>query len=163
MAKKRSTNRAPRTQGRQPAAPSLGGKDEIYRLLVENVKDYAIIILDPSGKVATWSPAAERLKGYRAAEIIGQHFARFYPAEDVQRGKPETELRVAAAEGRFEDEGWRVKKDGTRFWANVVVTALRDPAGNLRGFGKITRDLTERKQAEEERAKLFNVKEVAAR
>jgi PAS domain S-box-containing protein len=163
MAKKRSTSRAPRTQGRQPAAPLVGGKDEIYRLLVENVKDYAIIILDPSGKVATWSPAAERLKGYRADEIVGQHFARFYPADDVQRGKPEMELRVAAAEGRFEDEGWRVKKDGTRFWANVVVTALRDPAGNLRGFGKITRDLTERKQAEEERAKLFDIKEVAAR
>src|SRR5207249_80220 len=105
----------------------------------------------------------ERIKGYRAEEIIGQHFSRFYPSEDVQRGKPEMELRVAAAEGRFEDEGWRVRKDGTRFWANVIVTPLRDAAGNLRGFTKITRDLSERKRAEEERERLFNIQEVVAR
>jgi len=136
---------------RQPAKPqtdqSLG--DDLLRLLVESVTDYAIIGLDPSGHVASWNPAAQRLKGYRAEEIIGQHFSRFYPAEDIQRGKPEHELRTAAAEGRFEDEGWRVRKDGSRFFANVIVTALRDKDGELRGFGKITRDITDRKQAQE--------------
>jgi len=121
--------------------------------MVESVKDYAIIMLDPNGHVASWNPTAQRLKGYRAEEIIGQHFSRFYPPEEVQRGKPEHELRVAAAEGRFEDEGWRVRKDGSRFLANVIVTALRDQAGNLRGYGKITRDITERKRAEEVIAK----------
>jgi PAS domain S-box-containing protein len=163
MAKKTPTNNPPRRRQHPTKAASLLQSGETYRLLVESVKDYAILILDPSGKVATWSPAAERLKGYRKEEIIGQHFSRFYPPEDVAAGKPEMELRVAAAEGRFEDEGWRVKKDGSRFWANVVVTALRGPDGDLRGFGKITRDLTERKQAEEARAKLFNVQEVASR
>jgi PAS domain S-box-containing protein len=122
---------------------------ELLRLLVENVRDYAIIMLDPQGNVISWSPAAERLKGYRADEIIGRHFSLFYPPEDVQAGKTERELKVAEEQGRFEDENWRVRKDGTRFWANVVVTALRDEKGRLRGFGKVTRDLTERKQTEE--------------
>jgi PAS domain S-box-containing protein len=123
--------------------------EEMFRLLIENVKDYAILLLDPEGKVLTWSAAAQRLKGWQADEIIGQHFSVFYPREDVERGKTVRELRIAEEEGRFEDEGWRVRKDGTRFWANVIVTALRDKQGKLAGFGKVTRDLTERREAEE--------------
>jgi PAS domain S-box-containing protein len=121
----------------------------MLRLLVESATDYAIILLDPKGTVLTWNIAAERLKGWKASEIIGQHFSRFYPREDVERGKLEMELSMAAKQGRFEDEGWRVRKDGTRFWANVVITALRDADGALRGFGKLTRDLSERRLAEE--------------
>ncbi|HVJ14750.1 MAG TPA: PAS domain S-box protein, partial [Polyangiaceae bacterium] len=120
-----------------------------YRLLVESVVDYAIFLLDLEGRVTTWNPGAKLIKGYQAEEIIGQHFSRFYPAEDVVAGKPARELDIAAREGRVEDEGWRVRKDGTRFWASVVITALRDDAGRLRGFGKVTRDMTARKAAEE--------------
>jgi PAS domain S-box-containing protein len=124
-------------------------ESELLQMLVESLRDYAIIMLDPQGKVISWNPAAGRLKGWRAEEIIGQHFSKFYPTEDVANGKTEMELRVAAQEGRFEDEGWRVRKDGSRFWANVVITALKDRQGRLRGFGKVTRDLTERRNAEE--------------
>ena len=120
-----------------------------YRLLVDSVVDYAIFLLDLEGRVTTWNPGAKLIKGYQAEEIIGQHFSRFYPAEDVVAGKPARELDIAAREGRVEDEGWRVRKDGTRFWASVVITALRDDAGRLRGFGKVTRDMTARKAAEE--------------
>ena len=116
--------------------------------MVESVEDYAILMLDAEGRVATWNAGAQRFKGYRAEEIIGQHFSVFYPAEDVAAGKPDRELDVAATDGRLEDEGWRVRKDGTRFWANVVITALRDADGTLQGFGKITRDLTERRASE---------------
>jgi PAS domain S-box-containing protein len=126
-----------------------GMSRELLQLLVDSIRDYAIIFLDPGGKVLTWNAAAQRLKGWTSEEIIGQHFSRFYPPEDVQKGKTEMELRVAAQDGRFEDEGWRVRKDGTRFWANVVITALRDKEGKLRGFGKVTRDLSERRLAEE--------------
>jgi PAS domain S-box-containing protein len=128
--------------------PPLEG-DALYRLLVESVRDYAIFALNVSGRIMTWNPGAQRFKGYTASEIIGHHFSIFYPPDDIAAGKPEWELEVAAREGRFEDEGWRVRKDGTRFWANVVITALRDPSGTLVGFAKVTRDLTERKQAEE--------------
>ncbi|HEY2148900.1 MAG TPA: PAS domain S-box protein, partial [Pirellulales bacterium] len=127
---------------------------DMLRLLVHATTDYAIFMLDPEGRVATWNTGAERLKGYQAEEIIGQHFSRFYPREAVERGWPEHELRVARAEGRFEDEGWRVRKDGTQFWANVVITALRDESGRFRGFSKITRDLTERKRLEENARRL---------
>src|SRR5436190_12061524 len=99
--------------------------EERFRLLVESVKDYAIFMLDPGGHVATWNAGAERIKGYKAEEIIGKHFSTFYPREDVAAGKCEMELEVAGREGRFEDEGWRVRKDGSRMWANVVITALR--------------------------------------
>ncbi len=119
-----------------------------FRIIVEGVTDYAILMLDPRGHVITWNPGAERLKGYREEEIVGQHFSRFYPAEDVARGKPAMELDQAAASGRFEDEGWRVRKDGTRFWASVIITALHDEAGRLRGFVKVTHDLTAREQVE---------------
>lgn len=134
---------------RNQAEKALRLSEEKFRLLVSGVKDYAILMLDPEGHIASWSDGAERIKGYRAEEIIGQHFSRFYPAEDVEKGKPPYELKVAAAQGRFEDEGWRVRKDGSRFWANVVITALRDETGQLRGFGKVTRDMTERKKIEQ--------------
>jgi PAS domain S-box-containing protein len=122
--------------------------EERFRLLVEGVSDYAIFMLDVNGAVATWNGGAARIKGYRAEEIIGQHFRKFYPQDAVESGWPEHELQVAAAEGRFVDEGWRVRKDGSRFWAHVTITALRDDAGRLRGFAKLTRDLTERKRTE---------------
>lgn len=120
-----------------------------FRLLIENVKDYAIFLLDTNGRILNWNPAAQRMKGYEANEIIGQHFSRFYIPEDIASEKPNSELRVAAEQGRSEDEGWRVRKDGTRFWANVIITALKDKTGALIGFAKITRDFTDRKRAEQ--------------
>jgi len=130
-------------------AEALRESEQRFRLLVEGVRDYAIFMLDPEGKVSTWNAGAERIKGYSADEIVGRHFSRFYTPEDVESGKPDTELKTAAAQGRFEDEGWRIRKDGSRFWANVMITAVRDSAGKLLGFSKITRDFTERKKAEE--------------
>ena len=129
-------------------------QEDLYRLLVEGVRDYAIFMLDPDGIVVTWNAGAERIKGYAAEDIIGQSFSRFYPEEAVRSGCPAHALAVAAAEGRFEDEGWRVRKDGSRFWANAVLTALRDGAGKLRGFAKVTRDLTRRREAEEQARQL---------
>ncbi|MGH8140323.1 MAG: PAS domain S-box protein [Steroidobacteraceae bacterium] len=123
--------------------------EERYRTLVDGVKDYAIFVLDPKGFVATWNTGAEHLKGYQASEIVGSHFSRFYPPDAIRRGLPAHELHVATMDGRFEDEGWRVCKDGSRFWANVVITAMRDRAGALIGFSKVTRDLTERRRHEE--------------
>lgn len=128
--------------------PPLPERQETFRLLVQSVRDYAIFMLDPSGHVVSWNSGAEHIKGYRADEIIGRHFSSFYPTEAIARGWPEHELEVARAEGRFEDEGWRLRKDGSQFWANVVITALRDEDGTLIGFAKITRDLTERKRIE---------------
>lgn len=139
----------PMNEKSKSPATVLGSEDS-YRLLVESVKDYAIVMLDPDGHVASWNAGAERFKGYRAAEIIGKHFSCFYPADAVQRGLPEQELKTAAKDGRFEGEGWRVRKDGKQFWANVIISALRDKDGTLRGFAKVTRDLTESKQAEEQ-------------
>ena len=136
------------------ASEILRQSEERFRLLVESVKDYAIFMLDPEGKIATWNIGAERLKGYSAEEIVGKHFSRFYPEADVRAGKCELELEGAVREGRFEDEGWRVRKDGSRFWANVVITALRDRRGTLVGFAKVTRDLTERRLREQERVHL---------
>jgi PAS domain S-box-containing protein len=133
---------------RKEAEERLAETEERFRLIVSNVKDYAILMLDQEGRVVSWNDGAERIKGYSAEEIIGQHFSRFYPAEDVSKGKPVLELEEAIRNGRFEDEGWRVRKDGSRFLANVVITALRDQTGKLRGFGKITRDITERKKYE---------------
>jgi PAS domain S-box-containing protein len=123
---------------------ALHRSEEQLRLLVESVQDYAIFLLGPDGRVATWNLGAQRIKGYQASEIIGKHFSVFYPQVDLDSGKPQEELRVATAVGRFEDEGWRLRKDGSRFWANVIITALRDSSGNLRGFSKITRDTTEK-------------------
>ena len=127
----------------------LRQSEERFRLLVDGVQDYAIFMLDTEGRIMSWNQGARRLKGYAAPEVIGKSFSIFYPPEALERGWPATELREATRLGRFEDEGWRVKKDGTRFWANVVITALRDGDGTLRGFSKITRDLSERKAQEE--------------
>ncbi len=121
-----------------------------YRVLIDSVKDYAIFLLDAKGRIATWNAGAERIKGYGAQEIIGRHFSVFYPEDVVASGYPDEALRHAAEHGRWEDEGWRVRKDGSRLWANVVITALRDEAGELIGFAKITRDLTERRRNEEQ-------------
>jgi PAS domain S-box-containing protein len=135
----------------KPTVPALTSRsEEQLRLLVEAVRDYAIFTLDPDGRVTSWNGGAERMKGYHRDEILGQHFSRFYPEADLAAGKPAWGLEVAAAEGRFEDEGWRVRRDGSLFWANVVITALRNRTGLLVGFGKVTRDLTERKRAEDE-------------
>jgi PAS domain S-box-containing protein len=124
-----------------------GGR--IYQLMVESVRDYAIFMLDPNGYIASWNRGAERIKGYSADEIIGRHFSVFYGQEDIAAHKPEWELEMAARDGRFEDEGFRIRKDGTTFWANVVLTAVRDSDGTLVGFAKVTRDLTERRAAEQ--------------
>ncbi|WP_291412672.1 PAS domain-containing sensor histidine kinase [Actinophytocola sp.] len=121
-----------------------------FRLLVGSVLDYAIFMLDPTGHVLSWNAGAERIKGYTAEEIIGEHFSVLYPPEDVAAGKPRRELETAVAEGRLDDEGWRIRKDGTPFWAHVVITALHDDTGRLRGFGKVTGDLTERRTAEQQ-------------
>ncbi len=121
----------------------------LYELLVESVQDYAIFALDASGIIRSWNRGAQRIKGYTAAEIIGQHFSIFYPREEGVRDKTDLELEVAARDGRFEEEGWRLRKDGSRFWASVIITALRAPDGALLGFMKVTRDLTERRAAEE--------------
>ena len=122
---------------------------EQFRQLVESVKDYAILMLDPQGHIVSWNAGAQSIKGYAPEEIIGRHFSCFYTPEDRAIGMPEKALQVAASEGRFEAETWRVRKDGSRFWANVIITALRNQEGELIGYAKITRDLTERKQAEE--------------
>jgi PAS domain S-box-containing protein len=126
----------------------LRESEERFRLLVEGVQDYAMFMLDPGGHIISWNVGAERIKGYTAQEIIGSHFSRFYPEDALDRGWPEHELAMARRDGRFEDEGWRLRKDGTRFWANVVITAIYDPDRTLRGFAKVTRDLTERRRIE---------------
>ena len=134
---------------RKAAEQLLRRNEDTMRLLVDGVKDYAILMLDPAGHITTWNAGAERIKGYTAEEIIGKHFSLFYPPEDVAAGRPIRELEIATREGRFEEEGWRVRKDGTRFLANAVVTALLDDAGRLLGFGKVMRDVTEKRAAEE--------------
>jgi PAS domain S-box-containing protein len=126
--------------------------DHRFRLLVESVKDYAIFMLDPEGRVTSWNLGAQRTKGYEAAEIVGKHFSVFYPPEEAATGKCEQELAIASREGRCEEEGWRVRKDGSLFWAHVIITALRSEEGGLLGFAKVTQDLTARVQAERERA-----------
>src|SRR5271165_3995985 len=127
----------------------LQHSDERFRLLVSGVRDHAIFMLDPAGNVASWNEGAQRLEGYRANEIIGSNFSRFFPAGEAASGAPEHFLEVAAIAGSAEEEGWRVRKDGSRFWANVVITALRDPGGDLRGFAKVVRDITERRRQQE--------------
>ncbi len=146
-----------RTRSPRPASPAP--HPDLFRLLVEGVKDYAIFMLDPAGRVVSWNPGAERIKGYAAAEVIGRHFSIFYPPEDVRSGKPDQLLRVAAERGSCEEEGWRLRRDGSRFLASVVLTALRAPSGELTGYAKITRDMTERQRAEETRRKLSLARE----
>jgi PAS domain S-box-containing protein len=154
-----SARDASQSQEHPPARLEEG--EERFRLIVESVKDYAIFMLDPDGRVATWNAGAQRIKGWREDEIVGTHFSAFYPVEDVAANKPGFELDVASRLGRFEDEGWRVRKDGTRFWANVIITALHDREGRLRGFAKVTRDVTDRRAAEETARRL--AAETAAR
>jgi PAS domain S-box-containing protein len=144
---------------RELVRKALRDSEQRFRLMVEGMKDYAIFMLDTEGRVASWNAGAERIKGYRAEEILGQHFSRFYPAEEIAKGEPKKQLELATATDRIEDEGWRVRKDGTRFWADALITALRDQAGKLIGFAKVTRDITERKQAE---AELLALKEELA-
>jgi PAS domain S-box-containing protein len=134
---------------RKAAEERLRQSEERLRLMIESVQDYAIFMLDPDGHITTWNLGAERIKGYTAAEIIGQHFSIFYSSEDNAAGKPQRELEVAKREGRVEDEGWRVRKDRSQFWANVIITALFDSAGVLRGFAKVTRDMTDKRQVEQ--------------
>ncbi|WP_254508559.1 PAS domain-containing hybrid sensor histidine kinase/response regulator [Anatilimnocola floriformis] len=134
---------------RKEAEERLRQSEERLRLMVESVQDYAIFMLEPDGRVATWNLGAERIKGYTATEIIGRHFSEFYSSEDVANGKPANELEVVKRDGRIEDEGWRVRKDRTQFWANVVITALYDTKGELHGFAKITRDLTHKRHVEQ--------------
>ncbi len=134
---------------RRRAEDALRLSEERFRLLVQGVKEYAIFMLDPRGHIVSWNDGAERIKGYSAEEIIGRHFSTFYPSEDVAAGKPPWELEIATRTGKYEEEGWRVRKDGSFFWANVVITALRDGDGRLVGFAKVTRDLTERRATQE--------------
>lgn len=127
---------------------ALRDSEARFRLLVEAAQDYAIFMLDPDGRISSWNLGAQRIKGYQAHEIIGNHFSCFYPEEDVRNGKPEWELIIAAKEGRYEEEGWRIRKDGSRFWANVIITAVREESGKLIGFAKVTRDFSERMRAQ---------------
>ena len=136
---------------------ALRKSEEHFHLLVNGIEDYAIFMLDPEGRVISWNKGAERITGYKEEEIIGQHVSIFFTSEDVQRGKPEQLLQKAIAEGRVEDEGWHVRKDGSQFWAFAVITALRDKTGALRGFAQIARDLTERRKAEETMRRLASV------
>jgi PAS domain S-box-containing protein len=144
---------------RRAAEEELRRSEELFRLLLESVRDYAIFMLDATGHIMTWNTGAQRIKGYTPEEIIGRHFSTFYPEEDVRNGKPERELEIATREGSVEDEGWRVRKDGTQFWANVLITAVFDQHRQLRGFAKVTRDMTDRKRAEEMQAALLEQRE----
>ncbi|HTJ42386.1 MAG TPA: PAS domain-containing protein, partial [Kofleriaceae bacterium] len=132
----------------------IGREEEVeqLRLLIDGIQDHAIYMLSPTGDVVSWNAGAERIKGYRADEIIGQPYAKFFPPEDLAGKKPQKLLELAAKTGRAEDEGWRVRKDGTIFWASAIISPIRDEHGVLRGFAKVTRDLTERR-ADEERAR----------
>ncbi|HXH38584.1 MAG TPA: ATP-binding protein [Thermoanaerobaculia bacterium] len=148
---------------RRAAEEQLRQNAEIFQLLVSAVRDYAIFMLDVDGNIATWNIGAQRIKQYTSAEIIGRHFSTFYSEEDKRNGKPERELAIARAEGSVEDEGWRIRKDGSRFWANVVITAVHDAQGTLRGFAKVTRDITDRKNAEEMQRSLVEQREARLR
>lgn len=152
---------------RRQAEEALRRSEEQFRLLVNGVTDYALYMLDPAGHVVSWNAGAERIKGYSAAEIVGQHYSRFYGAEERERGEPQRNLELARREGRLEREGWRYRKDGSRFWAHVVIDPIMNEAGDeLVGFAKITRDITERKQAQEQlekaREELFQAQKMEA-
>lgn len=151
---------------RKEAAEALRRSEEQFRILVQGVTDYAIYMLDPQGRITNWNAGAERLKGYKPDEIIGENFARFYSEEERAKGIPYNNLRIAEQEGRFEKEGWRIRKDGSQFWANVVIDPVRDENGNLIGFAKVTRDFTERRQGqlalEQAREALFQAQKMEA-
>src|SRR5579859_7275888 len=139
--------KTPKREKERSAFASLSD-EQLFGLFIDSVRDYAILQLDPKGNVKTWNAAAERIKGYRPQEIIGRHFSQFYTPEDIASGKPEMQLRSAAQTGRSDDVGWRLRKDGSRFWADVVITAIKDADGALLGFAKITRDASDRREAE---------------
>ena len=139
---------------RNKAADALRESERHFRLLVNGVTDYALYMLDPTGVVTNWNPGAQRIKGYLPNEIIGQHFSRFYSSADQAAGRPARALRLTLESGRYEEEGWRVRKDGTFFWASVVIDPIRDDENRLIGFAKITRDITERREAQQEMEKL---------
>jgi PAS domain S-box-containing protein len=145
---------------------TLRGAEHLFRILVQGVTDYAIFMLDPDGRVSSWNPGAQRIKGYSPDDIIGQHFSRFYTPEDFEAGVPKRALETARKSGRYEAEGWRVRKDGSRFWASVVIDAIRDDKGDLIGFAKVTRDMTEKREAqlrlEESREQLFRSQKMEA-
>src|SRR5690606_10384972 len=136
----------------QSRADELSASEERFRLLVDSVRDYAIYMLDSSGRVSTWNEGARRLHGYQNSEIVGQHFSKFFVQVDIEAGKPNLELETARSAGWFQDEGFRIRKDGTTFFSNVILTAIRDKMGLLRGFAKITRDISELKEAQVELA-----------
>jgi PAS domain S-box-containing protein len=154
---------AERTAQIETSAELLRDSEQRFRLLVENVPDYSILMLDPEGRVSNWNTGTEHLYGYRAAEIIGQHFSRFFLPEDVEKHRPDELLEAARRDGHSQDEGWRVRQDGSRFWGTVMITALHDPAGKLLGFSKIMHDQTDRKKAEEERVLLLSKAQEARR
>ncbi len=139
---------SPDLKYRKPGESTTRHDEELFRLFIESLRDYAIFLLDAEGKILTWTLGGQQLKGFRAEEILGKDFAVFYRREDIRQGKPQQLLEEAAARGRAEDEGWRLRKDGSRFWAHVDITALRDGEGRLRGFGKIVSDTTNQKLAE---------------
>ena len=147
MIEKQGTGSSTALKGATSNTPT--GQVDIFRLLVESIRDYAVFVLDPEGRVLTWNSGAQAMKGYSRDEIVGQHFSKFYLPEAVQNGWPERELLLAQKEGRFADEGWRLRKDGTAFWASVIITALRSPDGKHTGFAKVTQDMTERRRTEE--------------
>jgi PAS domain S-box-containing protein len=151
---------------RRKVEAALHASEEKFRLLVQGVTDYAIYMLSPTGEITNWNSGAERIKGYSSAEVVGTHFSRFYPEKERAEGVPQHALATAAAEGRYEAEGFRVRKDGSRFWAHVVIDPIRNSAGDLIGFAKVTRDITERKEAQMalERAKesLFQAQKLDA-
>ncbi len=147
-----------RTQG-----PANKQAEEQFRLLVESVREYAILMLDPEGLITTWNSGAERLKGYRADEIIGKHFSQFYTQEAIDRDHPAKELQLAISQGSHREQGWRVRKDGSLFWADVLITAVFDSDGALRGFAKVTRDLTEQKNTEDELRQMRDRAETASK
>jgi len=133
----------------RPRGGTSAEQVDLFRLLVESIREYAIFVLDPEGNVLTWNPGAQAMKGYTRDEIVGQHFSKFYPREAIESGWPQRELALALKEGRFADEGWRVRKDGTTFWASVIIVALRSKNGELSGFAKVTQDMTDRRQTEQ--------------
>jgi PAS domain S-box-containing protein len=145
--------------GDRPAPVVAAPTDTRLALLIDAVTEYAIFVLDPDGRVATWNPGAQRIKGYEASEILGHHFSVFYPPADVEAGKPELDLAEATENGQHREEGWRVRKDGSLFWANVVITAIVDPDGIVRGFAKVTRDDTDRKLASEQARSLDRLRD----